>query len=682
MTVESSRRLLGVLFLWALLPFPFLYIIMPPFWLAAAGVALFLCLRPASKLRPSGLVLNLLGVAIIVAVVLAGGIRVGPLRPLGHLLLLLTSVRALTVTDRKSFLRATLLVFLVWVVALTSSTHVTVAVYFGFSAVLWWWVGMTVHLSGLGFKKVATGAIPRPRHLVVAALVALILSIPIFILLPRLRSPWIAGRGGVSSVTGFTSHVDLAGVGTIRQSHQVAMTVRSVSGEPIRSDWMRLRATALQRVTLNSWAPRGAFEVPDSTGGPIRLHGDTSGLADAVELEIELVRPRRYLFLPQGAIALSTPVEVKMDPAGGVVLASRFRGPLVYSVWVTRGETPHAEDLPLENPPRFELDPEVSALASRIVADLESDADRAAAVESYLSQNYGYSLIGMSQQRADPVSWFLLHERQGHCEYFAGAMVALLDEVGVPARMVAGYSGGNLSLDEAEAVIRQANAHTWVEAWVGEGRWSVFDPTPVADIPALSRPSGRERLRWAVDWVQSAWDRYVLTFGFGEQVGLVTAVANGIDIMLRRAQWQRLPWAVVSIVIPLLVWWMVRLRRTRPRQSNRMSTGAAAVIVDRIAIRLAQVGVEVPVHATVRWIAKRAREAWPAAGPAVRELAWLAERELYTPEGLNMSHRATVRGLWKQARQAMRSSHGQRHGRRTAAAPGDRGSDRTSGQHQ
>ena len=88
MTVDSSRRLLGVLFLWALLPFPFLYIITPPFWLAAAVVGLFLSLRSSTILRPSGIVLNLIGVAIIVAVVAAGGIRVGPLRPLGHLLLL------------------------------------------------------------------------------------------------------------------------------------------------------------------------------------------------------------------------------------------------------------------------------------------------------------------------------------------------------------------------------------------------------------------------------------------------------------------------------------------------------------------------------------------------------------------------------------------------------------------
>jgi transglutaminase-like putative cysteine protease len=657
MTVESYRRLLGILFLWALLPFPFLYIIMPPFWLAAAAVGLFMSLWPSVKLRPSGIVLNLIGVAIIVVVVIAGGMRVGPLRPLGHLLLLLTSVRVLMVVDRRSFLRAILLVFLVWLVAITTSTHVIVALYFTASVVLWWWVGIRVHFAGLGFERHVIAAIPRPRHVVVAAMLALLVSLPIFLALPRMRSPWISGRGGMSSVTGFSSHVDLAGVGTIRESRQVAMIVRSVSGEAIRSEWMRLRATAMQRVTLNSWAPRGAFREPDSPGGLIRLHGEGPRLTEAVELEIELVRPRRYLFLPEGTVALSSPMGVRLDPTGGVVLASRVRGPLTYTVWVARGEPPRAADPPLRGPPRFDLDPEAQYLALSIIDGVGSDAKQASAIESYLKQNYGYSMSGMTQQRADPVSWFLLREGQGHCEYFAGAMVALLNDLGIPARMVAGFSGGSLSIDEEEAVIRQANAHAWVEAWVGENdTWTVFDPTPEADIPGLSRPSGRDRVRWAVDWVQSSWDRYVLTFGFGEQVQLVTAMAKGVDALLRRISWGHLPLVLVVLLLPGVLWWAARHRSESSPRSARMGTGPAATAVERVVHHLERVGVEVPPDATIRWISRRARFQWPGAGSSIGELTWLAERELYAADGPRFSDRATVRTLWTQARRGMRQT--------------------------
>lgn len=655
MSLASDRQLLGLLFLWALVPFPFLYIVLPPFWLAATGVGLFVSLRPSARPRLSAWVLNLVGVGIIVAVVLAGGLRVGPLRPLGHLLLMLTAVRVVTVSDRRSFLRATLLVFLVWVVAITSSTHVVVALYFAASAMLWWWVGIRVHFTGLGFRLAPGSAIPRPCHVVVAAILALLLSIPIFVTLPRLRSPWIAGRGGVSSVTGFTSHVDLAGVGTIRQSRQVAMVVRSVSGAPIRPEWMRLRATALQRVTLNSWAPRGAFDIPEYRNGLIWPHGTGWRLADAVELEIELVRPRRYLFLPLGTIAFSSPVELRIDPSGGVAFASRVPGPLTYTVWIARGEPPRADDPPRDGPPRFALDPQVRELAVGIVARARTDAEKARAIESYLKRNFGYSLVGMTHQRADPVSWFLLHERQGHCEYFAGAMVALLNDLGIPARMVAGFSGGSLSTSGDEASIRDANAHAWVEAWVGDGdAWTVFDPTPEADIPVLNRPSAREQLRWAVDWVQSSWDRYVLTFGFGEQVQLVTVLANGVDAALRRISWRHLLLAGVIVAAAGALWWLARRRPPWLPSSRRRPTGPAALALERVARRLERSGVEVPQRATIRWIARKARDLWPAASSAIGELSWLAERELYAAERPRFSDGATVRSLWLRARHAMR----------------------------
>jgi len=343
MTAEQYRRLLGILMLWAIVPFPFLYIILPPFWILGAVVALVLIARPALHLNIPLWAMNVIGVGIIAAVAIAGGLRVGPLRPLGHLLLLLTTVRVLVVVDRKSFLRALSPVFLVWVVALTSSTHVTVALYFAVSAAVWWWTGIRVHLTGLdGGRTAIDPSLPRFRHAVVAAGIALLLAIPIFLALPRLRSPWIAGRGGMSSVTGFSSHVELAGVGTIRQSHEVAVIVRSVSGDPLEYGWTRLRATALERVTLDSWAPRGASRLPEYRDGVIWPRGYGWRLDDAVELEVEIVHPRRYLFLPEATVALDAPVPVRLDPSGGVVLTERPPAPLIYRVWVARRDPPRA----------------------------------------------------------------------------------------------------------------------------------------------------------------------------------------------------------------------------------------------------------------------------------------------------------------------------------------------------
>ena len=56
-------------------------------------------------------------------------------------------------------------------------------------------------------------------------------------------------------------------------------------------------------------------------------------------------------------------------------------------------------------------------------------------------------------------------------------MTFLLRAADIPARVVAGYQGGSAGADEAYLIVRQYDAHAWVEAWI-EGRgWVRLDPT-------------------------------------------------------------------------------------------------------------------------------------------------------------------------------------------------------------
>jgi hypothetical protein len=293
-----------------------------------------------------------------------------------------------------------------------------------------------------------------------------------------------------------------------------------------------------------------------------------------------------------------------------------------------------------------------------IIAGVETEVAQAAAVERYLQENYDYSMSGMTHMRTDPVAWFLFDSRQGHCEYFAGAMVALLDAVGIPARMVAGYSGGSLSRSGEEALVRQANAHTWVEARVGHGeRWTAFDPTPAGEVPPLNRPTGTDRIRWTLEWVQSSWDRYVLTFGFGEQLQLISVAAEVIVFVVRGLSSRHYLWFLAASGLGFLLWWWMWHRPASPLGALRRSRKApAAAAVERVARHLEKNGVEVPPSATLRWIANRSRALWPGAAAAVTELAWLAERELYAGEKRHIDDRAKIRNLWARARRGMRQS--------------------------
>ena len=659
--VGTLRRQLGWLLLWALLPLPFLYIILPVFWLIAGAAGVFLVVRPETVLRPSKTVLNLAAVAIFVAVAAAGGLNVGPLRPLGHLLLLLTSVRLVAVEDRRGFLRGLALVGMVWVVSVASSTHMTAAVYFLVSAVIGWWVGIRVHLSGLGLDlQGPDGELPRPRHVVVAVAVALLVAAPFFLVMPRLGSPWVAGRS-FARTTGFSPDVDLSKLGRLTESQEVALVMRSVDGERLRDEWTRLRGTAFDQVMAGSWIPRRAdLEPLETTRGVAWLRRGAGRLDDLTAVDIDLLNPRRYLMLPPGAAAVEVDIPVARDVYGGLLIGYRRGRPVSYRVWVGDPDQPAAappgpRDVLL---PRDNLD--VRALARSVAGGLGSATARADAVERFLQTEYRYSLeSGVLIHTADPVAWFLLEGKEGHCEFFAGAMVVMLRHLGIPARMVGGYSGGDLSPDGDQLVVREANAHAWVEAWLGDGLgWVSFDPTPPSGVPGLGSVSGWERVRWAWQQAELLWDQKLLTFGLGEQLDLVEGFVEWVrrvPTLIRRrsviASFGALLVAVAAAVF-LRHWW-VRWRQPW-RAGSRRTRGPASRAVGRLARALVPVGGVVPPSSTVRSIGRQAVAFWPQSAPAVEELVTRAEDELYGFEGCRNTDPAEVRELWKRIRQGMK----------------------------
>ena len=55
---------------------------------------------------------------------------------------------------------------------------------------------------------------------------------------------------------------------------------------------------------------------------------------------------------------------------------------------------------------------------------------------------------------------------------------------GIPARIVTGYQGGAMNPRGAYMIVRQSDAHAWVEAQVN-GLWQRFDPTAAVELPEV-----------------------------------------------------------------------------------------------------------------------------------------------------------------------------------------------------
>jgi hypothetical protein len=97
-------------------------------------------------------------------------------------------------------------------------------------------------------------------------------------------------------------------------------------------------------------------------------------------------------------------------------------------------------------------------------------------VKAFLS-GYRYSTDAPDQKK--PLDAFLFKDREGSCQHFAGAAALLLRLAGVPARVAVGFAPG-VRDSHGAWVVRDRDAHAWVEVWYQGLGWVVFDPTPRA----------------------------------------------------------------------------------------------------------------------------------------------------------------------------------------------------------
>lgn len=134
------------------------------------------------------------------------------------------------------------------------------------------------------------------------------------------------------------------------------------------------------------------------------------------------------------------------------------------------------------------VSPRVQDLAAQIVtqAGAQTPYDKARAIERWLRTSIQYNeSIPAPPRGSDPIEWFLFETREGYCNYYATAMVLMLRAQGVPARMAAGFAMGTWDQDRRAYLVRERDAHTWVEVYFPGYGWVEFEPT--ADEAPIDR---------------------------------------------------------------------------------------------------------------------------------------------------------------------------------------------------
>jgi transglutaminase-like putative cysteine protease len=126
----------------------------------------------------------------------------------------------------------------------------------------------------------------------------------------------------------------------------------------------------------------------------------------------------------------------------------------------------------------------VIGVARQATSGATSAYDKAAAIETYLRDNFTYSThVASAPTDQDWVDYFLFDSKQGYCDYFATAMVVLLRAEGVPARVASGFAPGEFNENTGISIVRENHAHSWVEAYFPRYGWITFEPSAIRPIP-------------------------------------------------------------------------------------------------------------------------------------------------------------------------------------------------------
>jgi transglutaminase-like putative cysteine protease len=186
------------------------------------------------------------------------------------------------------------------------------------------------------------------------------------------------------------------------------------------------------------------------------------------------------------------------------------------------------------------------ALSQRLRENASDPVDYVNAVESYLGgDEFTYTEVPPAKART--LEGFLFDAKTGYCQQYSGAMALLLRMQGIPARVATGFTSGSYDRRSKEYVVRDLDAHSWVEAWFPDYGWVTYDPTPSAapprsqsgdraaglpgDVPDLGGGGTLDPRAGRAATEGTPWEKYI---GGGILVALL--LAGGVFAFLRRGR--------------------------------------------------------------------------------------------------------------------------------------------------
>jgi hypothetical protein len=350
--------------------------------------------------------------------------------------------------------------------------------------------------------------------------ISLVVVLILFFMIPRRTFGYFGGFGMLKKeyLAGFSDEINIGEIAMIKANTEVAF--RAKLSDRLEESKMYWRGVALDKFDGNRWRNTSQVGYAKIKKGEINFFNYKRGL---IEQKIYTAGVEsKYLFhlFPIAGIKIDQPYIAIDENDNFMSFAS------TYSMYSVNGGQSLNFNLRAIDRDRFLQLPEVNKkiilLNSSIVSADLNDYQKAIKLMNYLRSQYKYKVVSEAMYSDDPLSDFLLFRKEGHCEYFASALCVLLRLNKIPCRVVNGYLGGDYNIFGNYYIIRQSNAHSWVEAYFPDKGWVLLDATPAGSVSISYAISN-----WYdsfVDGIAFGWENYILLYSREKQSAIYTSI--------------------------------------------------------------------------------------------------------------------------------------------------------------
>lgn len=428
----------------------------------------------------------------------------------------------------------------------------------------------------------------RYKHTAKIAAQLMLLSLPmmlvLYLLFPRFGPLWGLTLQSNQALTGLSDQMSPADIAELSQSAELAFRVTFDDNQlPIRQE-LYWRALVLEHYNGRQWSAQQPNKLEFSAVSAQTLSGS--------KLNYEIIQEatgQNWLF----SLAPAASVESDIGISNQGLL--RVRRPIFqrkrYHV-SQLAEQPVVSLSELEKRIYLQLpkntNPKSQALAQQLQQQTSSDIELLDTFMYYFSQqNFSYTLKPQILGKEE-IDDFLFNTQAGFCAHYAGALTFLARSVGIPARVVTGYQGGEWNAADQYLTLRQYDAHAWVEIWQQDKGWVRYDPTAMIAADriefGLEQALAHEdsflqgqlfsmqryksivwlnKLRITADTINYHWQRWVLSYDNQRQQGFLQKILGFKD-------WQQglyviaINFVLFFLVASLWLWWKLKAPKLSP----------------------------------------------------------------------------------------------------------------------